>query len=504
MKKNSFLFIMGAVRSGIALTSDCFRLTLSDQVFIQNEVLYHKICHINYTLTKKLKYNHGTFFNHIEKSAYQVVDIENDKVIENAIGQISHLITFAQAESKNCIMLNGTLFCYCVPFWINILREMEINTQFIHVVRHPHEVALFLNKENQTPFLNGHMIWLSYVRKALENLKGHDVFTIGFDQLLANPVTTLNNCYTSLGLPPISTEKVQNLIDHVQPVFKNYHVSAMPKTHRQRFAPFSKYYDQLRAKAFSFADARTRIDPGKRLPNIVSTIPDNIDNNESFLDFAYEVISEYEEKELTYLNSTKKYSPQYSSITPTLTLSLPTGESEFSENSFQLLPNQWQKIALPVTQPTALNHQPVFIRFNTINFTIQLQSISVVQKVHNRPAWSMTSSSDFNLLMTDGPCLFNDQNDSFHIYPLKENIKIFINLLKFFNDEPLDIEIWIKPSSSQHTDIHHFFEKHAKIELLPVYDQSLVFPKMVKQKGLWNWHVNFAMPIIFCLLKSFF
>jgi hypothetical protein len=67
---------------------------------------------------------------------------------------------------------------------------------------------------------------------------------ITYDQLLADPVSTISNAFGSL-LTSDFRSLTSDLLDHVQPSLKHHHVSDLPEADREAYRPYARLYDQI-------------------------------------------------------------------------------------------------------------------------------------------------------------------------------------------------------------------------------------------------------------------
>ena len=86
-------------------------------------------------------------------------------------------------------VVNEPRFCILLPFWEKLFR----NPVFVHICRHPFEVAQSLNKRNGIPIMHGIALWEFYNRNAFYNTRGHRRFLIGHHELLFSPIKELSS-----------------------------------------------------------------------------------------------------------------------------------------------------------------------------------------------------------------------------------------------------------------------------------------------------------------------
>lgn len=132
-----------------------------------------------------------------------------------------------------------------VNIWSAAFNELSIKPRFIFMIRHPWETAQSMVANHNLDLQSAHILCLSHIRSTLSALEEQGYSSVVFDQLLADPVSTLDVCLSS-SISSLQTS-YSSLLNHVQPSLKNHHASNLADTDKETFKPYAKLYDQLRA-----------------------------------------------------------------------------------------------------------------------------------------------------------------------------------------------------------------------------------------------------------------
>jgi hypothetical protein len=87
---------------------------------------------------------------------------------------------------------------FTLPFWLDAIE----NPKFIGTFRHPHRVALSLNKRDGTAFEEGWELWYRYNQRLLELLRQYGFAIVDFDNEPGIYLDDTLNKLISLGLDP--------------------------------------------------------------------------------------------------------------------------------------------------------------------------------------------------------------------------------------------------------------------------------------------------------------
>ncbi len=141
---------------------------------------------------------------------------------------------------KKCLALLGidTLETYSPP---------GPEPQFIHLIRHPWEVARFLQEETAGDLDQGHLIWLEDYRQAAQVSEKYHYLAIDYEKLLAEPLSVMKLIAKRFNLQySCDLEKMYplQLLELVKQEQRKFNFRKMPADHSTRYSVFYRLYDQ--------------------------------------------------------------------------------------------------------------------------------------------------------------------------------------------------------------------------------------------------------------------
>ena len=352
----------------------------------------------------------------------------------------------SRRDTSAPLFLADALLCRVLPLWMEVFQEEDMELRFIHIVRHPYEVALSLQENEGIDLLKGHLIWMAYNRDALAGCANYQHILITFDQLLADPVTTLKKAELSLGLTFAWDMRVayHALLDFVQPSLKHHYAGSATEPINISFAPFTRYYDSMRlaqAGTATKSSSRDMVSVGKE---------DNVSDDGEILDIMFRALGEYEHREHD-LRTREAQLPNASRTEPPLfaTLSIPTSVGEYREKRFHLLPDQWQKITLDIPRPDLLNATP--LRFSPLNTTgaAIISAVKLVNRATDEVIWSAQAFEDDNVMAVEGTALRIPAKDNLALLITGKEPVVVLTGPAQMPDFPAQVEIWLKISQNQ-------------------------------------------------------
>ncbi|EIM64879.1 sulfotransferase family protein [Desulfobacter postgatei] len=308
-----------------------------------------------------------------------------------AKGRIGNFISQTGTLPDKPLQVN--LNALTLPLWLDTFKKHEITVKLIHILRHPYEVALSLQSNQNMDLHQAHILWLSHIRETLRALNELDYSSVTFDQLLADPVSTLNTVFGS-SLTSVLRSLTSDLLDLVQPDLKNHHASNLSDADKEKFKPYAKLYDQLRATQYASSALNSY---NQRIKSIGSSEIDLIDSLLNVISML-EGSRHYHHCSLPVANF-----HLYATITfPTTSKN---GENGVVMKTIPLIENQWQEISLPVPNPELLTSNNITIHpLNTHGF-IKVSNINLVNKVTEKAIWEANKVKDFDQVNITGSAI---------------------------------------------------------------------------------------------------
>lgn len=112
-------------------------------------------------------------------------------------GQIRELMN-QEFVGRTLSAIKDPRMCRTLPIWQSVWREMHFSVQFIHMLRHPHEVALSLQRRDAMSGEAAADLWRLHVAEAAAHAGDGAVCT--YDQLINDPGQALESIVQHLDL----------------------------------------------------------------------------------------------------------------------------------------------------------------------------------------------------------------------------------------------------------------------------------------------------------------
>lgn len=432
------IVVTGPPRSGVYVLAQCLRMlglhSADDQIQTDastiNQLLFQDLNHFP-TMTGPLP------------SGW----IDSDGAVR-AEERINNLLANCQG-TPHSLFLADPLLCRVLPLWLRVFQERGIDLQYIHISRHPYEVAHSLQEKLETDLTKGHLIWWQYFRDFLNNCPNNKSVFLTFDQLLADPITSLDKIGKRLGgnlLIDFYSVR-HNLLDYVQPDLKHYHAGSASVQDKIYFAPFTKYYESIRLRQFE------DIDNLKHVPiqnTGLSEVEYSTPEQNSLTDIILEVLGRYEHKEYNF-NLIKDYSTGISQIEQKYFAEflVPIFSDDYTKKRVSLTIDTWQKVTLNIPRPRLLKEK--FLKFFPLNTKglITISSMKFVNLDTGDIVWDSETIKDKNFLNVEGTALQIPYKDILTFLITGEKPVITITVGTNFPDSPLQLEIWLKATTNQ-------------------------------------------------------
>jgi FkbM family methyltransferase len=426
---------------------------------------------------------------------------------------IKKLITHAFSSSK--------ILHICTPFffrtfqlWSEALKEVGVPLKIIYIIRHPYEVALSYSRAVKRDLNWGAQFWLAWNKWALESCIHLPHVTLTFDQLLADPVTTMNQIGHKLDLPyPITPQKAANsLLNITQPNEKHAHVDSAILKERTFFHPYMHIFNCFRQLA-SYSPDLNSVEPYP----FISADSDNEDSfiTDSSSTFPPLRISSSEilrllEQQTQHIQGNKNNDPNAkqantshqktedsipNDLSTTATIILSNISGNLTVKNVILYTKKWQSIKTrldisDISKQATIRFQPL-----PYNGIIKIKFIKVESGADSQVR-EMTTPEDFdaiyitpntirlpdkkNLLLTstgrEAEISWNLQEDAFGYNP--KSIEILIKFQTDFNIASLDlsnISELLKDLFSQgrFTDALYIFNQCSALDFSAIQDSQL-------------------------------
>jgi len=99
--------------------------------------------------------------------------------------------------------------CRLLPLWLDVLARRETRPVALFMVRRPNEVSASIQARNHWRPLVGKLLWLRYMTEAVAATREVTRAVVLYDDLLADPISTMTRALTSLGVAAHERVSVQ-------------------------------------------------------------------------------------------------------------------------------------------------------------------------------------------------------------------------------------------------------------------------------------------------------
>ncbi|MDZ7833006.1 MAG: FkbM family methyltransferase [Desulfobacterales bacterium] len=341
--------------------------------------------------------------------------------------RIENLLEELSTSDKDYFIFDP-LLCRVLPLWQNVWKQIEIDPVFLLMLRHPFETARSLSATENLNFTRAHLTWISYTRDAQRALEGEDHTLITFDQLLADPISTLNALKHKTHNLQSTT---YNLLKFIQSSLKHHHAGDMSEQNRQTFEPYERFYQQIRTASYQNTEHSFYTDTNTLLP-LVDSLLATAGQQENQTDV-----------------QARKPAPSTESPLQASIILAASGGAEETVEIVDLKEEQWQKIGLVVPEFPSIQYSQIILRPLNTNGIISIASIAIVNKATAQVLWSLEGQSLIDALHIKGHAIKLPDEANLTLLITGSEPRISFPKPHFIRDFPLDLIIWIKASRSQ-------------------------------------------------------
>ncbi len=90
--------------------------------------------------------------------------------------------------------------CILLPFWLDVINELEINVKFILLNREPENIILSLYKRDKMSKLLSELLWEYYLISSIYYTTNHKRFFVDFSLFMSRPIDTINKIFNALDI----------------------------------------------------------------------------------------------------------------------------------------------------------------------------------------------------------------------------------------------------------------------------------------------------------------
>jgi hypothetical protein len=391
---------------------------------------------------------------------------------ERAAGKIGQIIE-DQFLGKGLWAVKDPRLCRVMPLWSKVLGGLDVDPCFIHIIRHPYEVASSLKAHQSMGLFKGHLLWLTYNRDALHVSHKHPHTLLTYDQLLADPISSLLRISESLriDLPNSPLQYVTLLTEFARSDLKEHHVNdGDVSSSNQAFAPYTWIYEQFRLNQVTALEAPNEYrDMAEKeafsdLPLVAAV--DSAPQARIARSHAVEIfnnllgeIGRYEQAELDQelLRQRRLLAAAHDTETLYAQLYYPGSGKEddqySEENSHKMLlaPNEWQSVTWDVPQPDHMQTRQ--LRLDPLNTRgmVSISSIKLIHAVTGEVLWVAQDQDQFDQCSIEGEGFVLSEEKGLVLVCTGRNVSLRLPVLPDLPDSPMQLKVWIKATRDQAT-----------------------------------------------------
>lgn len=133
----------------------------------------------------------------------------------------------AEYPSGSLTVLKDPRLCRLLPFWLDVLKNLEIDPVIAIPVRHPLEVVRSLAKRDLSDPYHNRLLWLRHVVDAERYTRGLRRYFCSYDDLLENWSSVTSRMGETLGVkwPKMSAQTLEEAEAFLRPQLRHHQVS---------------------------------------------------------------------------------------------------------------------------------------------------------------------------------------------------------------------------------------------------------------------------------------
>ncbi len=395
-------------------------------------------------------------------------DWSSTRAAQHAKERIRHLVKSSRDKHSLPFLFDPFLAKF-MPLWLEVLGEENLVPRYVFLIRHPWEVSQAIAADKVIDHAKAHILWLCHIRDAQLILQNQNHTLITFDQLLADPVTTLSKIsgFRFSHLEPA----YGYILEIVRSCDKKHHAGNLSNQEKLSFHPYESLYKRIYTDSYTRKSGKTETAsaPNSKvfgLPSIegLSAICVNGEQNLSsdieniilssngtpceigLFDSLLSIIAQYEKQIVDTLAFQKQLADQsiqnlfIQAIFPSSFLDGQALKTVF------ITADEWQLVSVSVPEPEMIKKKAiVFIPLNICG-TVLVSSIRLLNQANGDVLWQASSSKAFDELEISGKMIRLPDRNQLALAILGPNCRISLSIDQNIHDCPITIEMWIKVS----------------------------------------------------------
>ena len=345
---------------------------------------------------------------------------------------IKNLIN-AHYTDKGLWAVKDPRMCRLMPLWQEVLDDMGINPGFVVTVRHPLETAGSLSRRDKFSLRKGLLLWLVHNRDIFKACQGKPCTMLTYDQLLADPISTLQKIETDLSIsfPRPVQQAYPDILNFIQPGLRTQHLGGLSQEDINKYSHFSEIYDQIRMMKtpspveaeFVFDDLLAQISELEREWFSKETAKER-----------HLLSKDIHQAMAAQVFFPREQDPKY---------------AEERSKTFMLMPEQWQEVVCEIPDPAVL--AKAGLRFDPLNTNgiVCISSISLVDLATGKVLFQADKENGFDDLIVPRHGLRMPDPENLVLFVSGFDPQIYLPALACSHDCPMELRVWIKVSRDQ-------------------------------------------------------
>ncbi|AGW15250.1 hypothetical protein [Megalodesulfovibrio gigas] len=469
---NNIVIILGMHRSGTSTLAGCLHLLGMDlgdmimQATPDNATGYFENIDI-YAVHERLFAELGHSWDVVGELPRNWMTAEATK---QAAAELEHILE-TQFIGKPSWAIKDPRICRLMPLWNSVLSKLQLNPNYILVIRDPIEVARSLQKRDGMNIGRACLLWAMHNIESIQGMAGHPNAITSYDQLLYDPIAVLKNFATHFNMDFFKNPSaISKILQFVQPSLKHNRVAKRPEGEGFDFQPYSNMYRVFQKWQLSTqlaignapdqgtatVSAQYNLDDLVLCPRIEIDAAGQNDAAASkdmpIIRDALSVLGEYERAERKQ-NRAKKIQELFSTGSGqalSLQLYFPldsekggTHVEKFSQKVY-LAPDEWKEISIDIPFSTHLRTNG--LRIDPLNQcgTVFISAIELVDPSSGQILWEAREAAQFSLLKVNAQLIVTSLDNPFSLASIGSDPQLLLPSLPALPDVPVRLRMWIK------------------------------------------------------------
>ena len=377
-----------------------------------------------------------------------------------------------QFLGKRIWTIKDPRMCRLMPLWDELFRKLEINPNYILMVRDPVEVAFSLHKRDGMDFNKACLLWAVHNMEAIQSMVQGSHTIVTYDQLLSDPISLLKNVSMHFKMDLLGEDPAvySKIFQFVQPRLKHNRTASAAEEDAFDFRPYTHVYRLLQEKQLSTRDAAAgelappakdvtgthELEKFSFLPvtGIGTTKQKDVYflKDVSIVKDLLSVIGAYErtERESQAAAKVQELFHTHSGQAFRFQIFFPLDQTngsvhlEKASRNVYLVPGDWKELTFDIPSPRNLRKQHV--RIDPINQcgTIAIAGIQLQDAASGEILWEAQDAQQFAELTYNNQLIVFSREKPLTCFSIGTDPQIMLPLLPQLPDTPVRLKIWIK------------------------------------------------------------